>query len=239
MKQFRSEEARWALRQKRIKMWDRPLVSRGLRLRAWLNMIFADHGIFRLFYLNKHRVDARMWRSAQPAPHDITRMAKDGIRTIVNLRGGREHGAWPLERDACERNGITLREFVLRSRELPDRETILNLADFLQSLEYPALAHCKSGADRAGLFSALYVLIVLGGTAAQARKELSVRYGHVRLAKTGVLDVLIDAYEVEGERKGIGFMDWARDVYDPVRIGAEFNANSWASFLVDRLMRRE
>ena len=30
------------------------------------------------------------------------------MKTIVNLRGGREHGAWPLQKEACERHGIQL-----------------------------------------------------------------------------------------------------------------------------------
>ena len=68
---------------------------------AWLNMIFVDHAIFRLIYLNFHRVTPEFWRSAQPAPHDIRRLAKEGLKTIVNLRGGREYGSWPLDAEAA------------------------------------------------------------------------------------------------------------------------------------------
>ena len=56
-------------------------------------MLFVDHGIFRLVYPNSHRLSDKAWRSAQPAPHQIRRFAKAGIRTIVNLRGERDAAA--------------------------------------------------------------------------------------------------------------------------------------------------
>jgi protein tyrosine phosphatase (PTP) superfamily phosphohydrolase (DUF442 family) len=235
----KSPEQRWAAREARIAQWDQPIVTLGQRLRAWGNMLVRDHGVFRLLYLNEHQVTPEFRRSAQPAPHDIRRLARQGVRTIINLRGGREHGAWPLQREACVRNGVALREITLRSRAAPEREVLLSLPAFFDEIAYPALAHCKSGADRAGLFAALYLLVRKGATVAEARRQLSLRFGHVQLAKTGVLDAFLDAYEREGERNGLAFMDWVRDVYDPARIDAAFHENFWASLLVDRVMKRE
>ena len=60
--------------------------------------------------------------------------------------------------------------------------------DLFNSIEKPALMHCKSGADRAGLMAALYVLIHCKKPVAEAMKQLSLRYLHVRQAKTGMLD---------------------------------------------------
>lgn len=236
---FKTPEQRWAARQERIGDWDRPLNGRGRRLRAWLDMLFVDHGIIRLAYLNRHKVTSGFERSAQPGPHDIERFARDGIRTVVNLRGGRENGAWPLQREACERNGIALVELTMRSRAAPDKETLLALPAFFADLAYPVLVHCKSGADRAGLFSALYLLIREGRPAAEAKQQLALKYGHMRLAKTGMLDAFLEAYEREGEARGIAFLDWVRDVYDPARVETEFHAGFWSSLLIDRLMRRE
>ncbi len=236
---FKTPQQRWAARQQRIGAWDRPLTGRSQRVRAWLNMLFVDHGVLRLMYLNRHRVTQHFHRSAQPGPHDIDHFARDGIRTIVNLRGGRENGAWPLQREACERNGIALAEITLRSRAAPDKETLLALPDFFSGMAYPALAHCKSGADRAGLFAALYLLVHEGRPVAEAKAQLALKYGHVRLAKTGMLDAFLEAYEREGEARGLSFGAWVRDVYDPARVEAEFHAGFWSSLLVDRLLRRE
>lgn len=235
----RPDEERYARRMARIARWDRPIEGGAARLRAWTNMLLVDHGIFRLAYLNAHKVTPRLWRAAQPAPNQIARFARLGVRTIVNLRGGREHGSWPLQREACERHGIALVDFVLRSRGAPERETILGSKAFFETLTEPALVHCKSGADRAGFFSALYLLVHEGRPLAEATRQLSLRYGHFRFAKTGILDAFFDAYRREGEAKGIGFLDWVATVYDPERLEREFKPGFLSSLVADRLIRRE
>jgi protein tyrosine/serine phosphatase len=239
LSRLRSDEERYARRMARIARWDRPIESRSERLRAWANMLLVDHGIFRLAYLNAHRVTPKLWRAAQPAPGQIARFAQLGVKTIVNLRGGREHGSWPLQREACERHGIKLVDFVLRSRGAPDRETILGAEAFFASLEEPALVHCKSGADRAGFFSALYLLLHEKRPLAEATRQLSLRYGHFRFAKTGILDAFFDAYRREGEAKGMSFLDWVAHVYDPDRLEREFKPGFLSSLLADRIIRRE
>jgi protein tyrosine/serine phosphatase len=232
-------EVRYARRMARIARWDRPIGGPAGRVRAWTNMLLVDHGVFRLAYLNRHQVSERLWRSAQPAPHQIARFAAQGVRTIVNLRGGREHGSWPLEKEACDRHGIELIDFVLRSREAPDRDSLLRIKDFFGGLRYPALVHCKSGADRAGLFAALYLLVHEGRSAAEAMEQLSPRYGHFRFAKTGILDAFLELYRTEGEAKGLSFLEWADRVYDPQALQRTFKPRFWSNVLVDRIMRRE
>jgi protein tyrosine/serine phosphatase len=235
----RSDSERYARRMARIARWDRPLAGRLDRMRAWANMLLVDHGIFRLAYLNAHRVTPALWRAAQPAPGDIAWFARRGVKTIVNLRGGREHGSWPLQKEACERHGIALVDFVLRSRGAPERETILGAEAFFAGLSTPALVHCKSGADRAGFFSALYLLVHEKRPAAEAMAQLSLRYGHFRFAKTGILDAFFEAYRREGEANGLAFADWVRTVYDPERLEREFSAGFLSSLIADRLIRRE
>ena len=200
-------------------------------------MIFADHGGLRLVYLNHHRVSHKLWRCAQPAPQQIASFAAAGVRTVVNLRGGTSHGAWPLEQEACEQHGIALVPFVIRASEAPDRDTILKAKDFFAGLEYPAVAHCKSGADRAGFFAALYILYE-GGTAAQAMEQLSLRYGHNRYARAGILDAFLERYRDEGEARGIPFLEWVERHYDAEALTRDFKPLFWAD-LTARLMRRD
>ncbi|MCZ8184146.1 MAG: sulfur transferase domain-containing protein [Beijerinckiaceae bacterium] len=226
-------------RLKREARWNRPIGSARERLRAWLDLLFVDHGILRLVHLNRHRVGKNLLRSAQPSPRDIARMAQQGLKTIVNLRGGRSHGAWQLERDAAERHGVTIVDFVLRSREAPDRESLLGLPAFFASLDYPVLAHCKSGADRAGLFAALYLLVVEGARVSEARRELSLLKGHFRYAKTGILDAFLEDYAENGEKHGKAFMDWVRDDYDPEQLQKSFRPKRLHSLVADTLLRRE
>lgn len=208
-------------------------------LAAYADMLFVDHGIFRLIYLNKHRLSADALRSAQPSPAAIGRLARSGVRTIVNLRGTRESGSYWLETRACERHGIKLVNYTVRSRAAPSKEELRGARDLFQRIEYPILMHCKSGADRAGFFAALYLLVHEKRPLAEATAELSFRYGHFRFAKTGILDAFFEAYAREGASRDVAFLDWVAKDYDPDRLEREFKPGFFSSLLADRLIRRE
>ena len=145
---------------------------------SYFDMLFIDHGIFRIVYSNRHALDVRAFRSAQPAPHHIRSLARQGIRTIVNLRGERLCGSYWLEQAACQRHGIALVNYQVRSRAAPSREELRGARALFEQIEYPMLMHCKSGSDRAGLMSVLYRHLKLGEPMEQAIKQLSLRYGH-------------------------------------------------------------
>jgi uncharacterized protein (TIGR01244 family) len=226
-------------RAKAIAYWSEPIGSPLRRLVAWSHMLIADHGIFRLIYGNRHRVDEKLWRSAQPAPHDIAWAKRNGVRTVVTLRAGRAHGGWPLQREACEAAGLTLVELPLYSRAAPTREAIHEAKRVFDSIEYPALMHCKSGADRAGLASALYLLLHKNASVDDAIDQLHLRYGHVRSAKTGILDVFLQRYRDEGRPKGLGFLEWVDTAYDPEELKASYRSWLWTDVLVDKVLRRE
>jgi protein tyrosine/serine phosphatase len=235
----RPDIERYHARMARIARWDRPLQGGWDRFRAWMSMIFVDHGVFRLFYLNKHSVDGQLFRAAQPWPHQIARFARDGGKSIVYLRGGREHGSWPLEKEAAAALGLLLTEFLARSREAPSREMLRDAAGFFEKLPYPALIHCKSGADRAGFVAALYVLVHLKRPASEALQQLHSRYGHFHWSKTGILDRFFELYRDTGEAKGIPFEEWVETVYDPDTLQRDFKPGFWSNLLVDRVLHRE
>jgi protein tyrosine/serine phosphatase len=99
--------------------------------------------------------------------------------------------------------------------------------------------HCKSGADRAGFVAALYLIVHEGRTVDEALRQLSVRFGHFRFSKTGILDAFFDLYRREGEAKGLPFLAWVEHHYDPEALEREFRPGFWSNVLVDRIMRRE
>jgi protein tyrosine phosphatase (PTP) superfamily phosphohydrolase (DUF442 family) len=213
-------------RQRRIERWRQPLTTRGRRLRAWLSMLFTDHGFLRLVYPNRHRISNKLWRSAQPLPRDIEWAAREGIRTVVNLRGGREFGCWPLEKEACERHGIRLVDMPLYARGVPRPEAIRWARELFDAIEYPALLHCKSGADRTGLAAALYLLLHERRPVEEAREQLHCRYGHFHWTATGVLDAFFDMYAQDAKQRPIGFLEWVETVYDPAELNASFVPSS-------------
>jgi protein tyrosine/serine phosphatase len=209
------------------------------RLFWHLDMLVIDHGIFRLFYVNQHRLGDRAWRSAQPAPRHIRALKRRGLRTVINLRGERMCGAYWLEQEVCRRKGVQLINFQLKSRGAPTRQQIHAARELLETIEYPVLLHCKSGADRVGLMSTLYRIFREGAPVEEARKELALRYGHIRQADTGILDRFFELYLDDNERRPMPFLEWVDTVYDADALKREFRAAGWARRLVDEILKRE
>jgi protein tyrosine/serine phosphatase len=157
----------------------------------------------------------------------------------VNLRGDRDCGSYRLEAAACARRGMKLINFSVKSRQAPDKETFHDAKTLFETLEYPILLHCKSGADRAGLMSTLYMIFAEGQSVTEAKRQLSWKYGHIRQADTGILDYVFDMYLEHNNREPIAFLDWVDQHYDPKQLTKEFRAGSMANILVNKIMRRE
>lgn len=206
---------------------------------SYADMLLLDHGIFRILYGNRHRLDQDAYRAAQPAPHQIRQAARLGVRTIVNLRGERMCGSYWLEQAACRRHGLKLVNYQVRSRAAPSREELRGARELFERVEYPILMHCKSGADRAGLMSVLYQHLRGGVPIEQAIKQLSLRYGHIRQADTGVLDAFFERYLADTKDRPMPFFDWVETVYDPDELKRTFQANGLANRLVNSVLRRE
>jgi protein tyrosine/serine phosphatase len=202
-------------------------------------MLLVDYGVARIVFANRHKISRDAWRMAQPAPHHIRWAANKGVRTVINLRGDQSFGTRWLEEQACKRHGLKLVDLKLRSRAAPEREEFRAIRDCLNSVTYPILLHCKSGADRAGLMSVMVLHLHHGVQIAEARKQLSLRFGHVRSADTGVLDYVFDRYVLDNEKSPIGFWDWVETVYDPQDLNRTFRANGWANRLVNGVLHRE
>ena len=117
---------------------------------------------------------------------------------------------------------------------------VLEIIQLLDSLPKPLLIHCKSGADRAGLVSTIW-LILKGEPVARATKQMQFwRHGHIKAAKTGVLDAFFDAWgDWQHTHPDATFRDWVANDYDAAAVRASFKSNFWANQLVDRILRRE
>ena len=204
----------------------------------WTELILKDHGFLRIYWHNEHEIAPDMWRCNQPSPSRIKKAADRGIRTVINLRGPRADGGWRLEAEACAKYGLILMDFTARSRAAPDKQMLHAARELFEEIELPAMMHCKSGADRAGLMAALYLLIAKKQPAREAVKQLTWKYGHVKQAKTGVLDAFFASY-FPYEDRGMEFFDWVDGVYDPASITREFEAKEWAVRLTDSILRRE
>jgi protein tyrosine/serine phosphatase len=215
------------------------LAASGGRWRAHWDLMAVDHGFIRFFYANRARVSENLYRSGQPLPCHFRGIARKGIKTVVNLRGRNDSGWYVLEVEACREHGIEFVDFPTKSRDTPSKEMIHAAKRLFESIRYPALMHCKSGADRAGLVSVLYRHLKDGVPVADAMRELSLRYGHVRQADTGILDHFFERYLEDTRRRPMPLLDWIENVYDPEELKRSFRPQRWANGLVDRILRRE
>jgi protein tyrosine/serine phosphatase len=212
--------------------------ARGRAL-AWIDALFIDHAVFRLAWSNFAEVaPGRLYRCNHPTPGRLARlMRRYGLKTLINLRGKTSTGADALSRAAAAQLGLDFVDMSLESRGAPQRDRILRLQAIYRDMRAPALLHCKSGADRAGLAAGLFVLFE-GGTAREALRQLSWRFGHIRQAKTGILDAFFLHYQREGEGRK-PFLDWVREDYDEAALRRNFHANGLASFINDWVLAHE
>ena len=68
--------------------------------------------------------------------------------------------------------------------------------------------------------------------------QLAWKYGHVKQAKTGLLDAFLEAY-MPYEDQGMAFFDWVDNIYDPDEVTRRFQATGWAVRLTDSILHRE
>ena len=210
--------------------------SRGA---AWRDSLLNDHGFFRIAWDNFAEViPGKLYRSNHPTPGRLRRFRdRYGIRTVINLRGPRRCGSDALSRDAAAQLGLIHTYMAFESRGAPHRDRILRFAEIYRAAATPALIHCKSGADRAGLAAGLAVLFE-GGTAAEALAQLSLRFAHFSRSKTGVLDEFFRLYATSGEGR-VPFLRWVERDYDEAGLRARFTSRGPWNFLNDRVLQRE
>lgn len=208
------------------------------RKQAYKDLTWGDHGFLRVRFANHHDMGGGMSRENQPSPKRIAQLAQDGIKTIVNLRAESPKGFYLLEKEACAQHGIKLVDFRVYSRDVHTPEKIRGAKALFEAIEYPAMMHCKSGADRTGFMGVLYRHFHMGDTIEQALEQLSFKYLHIKEGKTGMLDFFFNDYLVYAQRHDMSFIDWVETIYDPADVKARFMAQ-WSGNPITELLRRE
>ncbi len=126
-----------------------------------------------------------VYRSAQPVGDWAARVREDRLATVLNLRGGSDSDPWyRAEVEATRELGVAFYDLPMSATVRPTRRQLLSVLDLLDRCRYPLLIHCKSGSDRTGLVSALYLMSRAGQSPAAAEAAFSVYYGHVPLLGT-------------------------------------------------------
>jgi len=184
----------------------------------------VDHAFLRRVWTNMYPLGDRAWRSNQPGPTRFDRLAQIGIKSIINLRGPSAFAVYLFEVEACEKYQIPLYDHEIDAYTLNSAETYLSLLDLFASVQKPVLMHCKSGADRAGLASALYLIDQEGVPVEQAKAQLALKHAHRKNSKAGILDHFLAGYEADNRQNPQSLRDWLGETYDRDALIASFQA---------------
>ncbi len=146
------------------------------------------------------------YRSGQPTAAQIVAYRKRyDIHTILNLRGKREGEAWyDAEVAGARRLGMTHVDFRMSASRGLSVSQAKNLVGILRAAQKPLLIHCKAGADRTGLVSAVCLADLKGLGEEAAEAQMSFRYGHLSLPGTAAYAIDLSWETME---PWVGFLD--------------------------------
>jgi len=141
-------------------------------------------GTFALYLVLTHNFHVvspgRIYRSGQVTREMLVKtVQKDGIKSVLNLRGVSSKGNWyEVELQAARELGLNHFDFPLSAGHEVTDEQIDGLLAIIDNAPKPLLIHCKSGSDRTGLASALYLYARENKSPQEASRQLSIRSGH-------------------------------------------------------------
>ena len=172
---MKSPSTRTGIRLRRLALSG--LLAAGLAIYAFRNPWFrGNFGVVE---------DGVVYRSAQPLDGLAGLIAGKKIATVLNLRGGSDADPWyAAEVAETARLGVDFYDLPLVATARPSRKQLLTVLDVLDRCKYPLLIHCKSGSDRTGLVSGLYLMSRKGVDPGRAEGAFSLYYGHVPLLGT-------------------------------------------------------
>jgi len=123
------------------------------------------------------RVDARLYRGAQPDAEGFRYLQQLGVQTVINLREEAD-AVRTNERRIVESLGMRYvslpvkdGSFFTTSRRIPE-ETVRTFLDLVvTTAPGPIFVHCRRGTDRTGALVGLYRIAQHGWSSAEAQAE--------------------------------------------------------------------
>ena len=115
---------------------------------------------------NLHKINDNLYRSAQPTKQGMRNLKQFGIKTIINLRG------FHSDTDELRGTGLLDKELSVKTWHIEDEDVIRVLKIIKGKDNGPFLFHCRHGADRTGVMSAMYRIVEQGWSRDEAIEEM-------------------------------------------------------------------
>ena len=212
----------------------RDISSPSGRFWAYVHFHLMDHAFLRVFWNNFHQVCDEVYRANQPSHSHLKSYKDKGIKAVLNLRGFTQQSYALFEEDSCKNLSLDLISVPLSGSYAPQAEKLLEIIDIMDKIPKPFVLHCKSGADRAGLVSAMYLIAQKKLSVAEAKKQLSFRYLHLDFTKTGILDYIFNVFGERLKIANIDFLDWIKKEYNAEILNNSFRSRvEWKQTAVD------
>ena len=212
----------------------RDISSRSGRFWAYVHFHLMDHAFLRILWNNFHKVSDDVYRANQPNLSHLRSYKDKGIKAVLNLRGFTQQSYALFEEDSCKNLGLDLISVPLSGSSAPQPEKLLEIIDIMDKIPKPFVLHCKSGADRAGLVSAMYLIVHKKLSVTEAKKQLSFKYLHLDFTKTGILDYIFDVFSQRLKIEDIDFLDWVKREYNAEILNSSFKSRiEWKTTAID------
>ena len=216
------------------------------KIKAWYRALVTEHNLVNTLWLNLHPVDERLFRSAQPTPWQLKKLIRrHGIRTVINLRGEQPKSpVYQFEKKVCDEMGVALENTRIFSRSVVEARFLRDLKKIFEACEYPALMHCKAGADRSSLAAVFYLHWVKGWPIKKAyRKEVRFwPFGYIRRSGAGIIAYYFEAFiAYEKEHPEADIVAWTETLdRDAMKEGFEKSRkSSLVDLFYEKILRRE
>lgn len=195
-----------------------------LKLRSAINLFIIDHGWIRAIINNNfYSINEGVYRSGQPSPKLFEQyIIKHNIKSIINLRYSdtSDQDIYLMQKNLCHKHNINMINIPISARRLPEKNKLKLILDTIKKIQKPFLVHCKTGADRTGFFMALYTFYNTNDIEL-AKKQLSLKYLHIRYSSTGILDYFFNLIK-NLELNNTELEDWIEKKYDPQLITSNY-----------------
>lgn len=120
------------------------------------------------------------------------------IKSILNLRSKRPDKDWYKDEIRfCRDHDVVYYNVGLLPEQPPSEILFERLMVVFKNAPRPILIHCRAGADRTGLVSAIWKIVIDKEPKSKAARQLSLKYHYFPIGKIASFDKFLREFDIE------------------------------------------